>query len=70
MKNSKRWIALLLALLLCASLCGCTELETMRANHAVWQEDGSILWDGVVYRELANVPDELLAKVIDAINGN
>lgn len=58
MKKSKRWIALLLALLLCASLCGCQELEDMRANHAVWQEDGTILWDGVVYRELADVPEE------------
>lgn len=58
MKKSKRWIALLLALLLCASLCGCQELEDMRANHAVWQEDGTILWNGVVYRELADVPEE------------
>jgi hypothetical protein len=58
MKKSKRWIALLLALLLCTSLCGCRELEDMRATHAVWQEDGTILWDGVVYRELQNVPEE------------
>lgn len=52
MKKWKRWIAVALATLLCFSLCGCSELEQMRAEHAVWQEDGSILWNGAVYREL------------------
>ena len=58
MNKGKRRIALLLALILCLPLCGCVDLENMRANHAVWQEDGTILWDGVVYRELADVPEE------------
>ena len=52
MKTSKRWIALFVALMLCLSLCGCQELDDMRATHAFWQEDGSILWNGNVYRQL------------------
>ena len=54
MKNWKRWLVLALATVLCLSLCGCDELEIMRANHAVWQEDGSVLWNGAVYRKLEN----------------
>ena len=52
MKKWKRWLVLALATVLCLSLCGCDELETMRAEHGVWQEDGSILWNGAVYRKL------------------
>lgn len=58
MRSTKRWIALALAVLMCLSLCGCQALEDMRAAHAVWQEDGSILWNGQVYRPLENVPEE------------
>ena len=54
MKKFKRWIALLVAVLMCASLCGCQMLDNMRANHAVWQEDGTILWNGATYRKLEN----------------
>ena len=50
MKTRKRWIALLAALMMCLSLCGCQELDDMRATHAFWQEDGSILWNGNVSR--------------------
>lgn len=59
MKKCKRWIAVLLVSLMCLSLCGCQELEDMRASHAIWQEDGSIKWNGNVYRLLENAPDEL-----------
>ena len=52
MKKWKRWIAIVLVSLLCLSLCGCQRLEDMRAVHAVWQEDGNILWDGNVYHKL------------------
>lgn len=52
MKKWKRWLAFVLATLLCLPLCGCQALEDMRAVHAVWQEDGSILWNGAVYRKL------------------
>lgn len=55
MKKWKRWLVLALATVLCLSLCGCEELEIMRSEHAVWQEDGSILWNGNVYRKLERV---------------
>lgn len=55
MKKWKRWLVLALATVLCLSLCGCDDLEVMRAEHGVWQEDGSILWNGAVYRKLENV---------------
>ena len=59
MKRYKRWIAALLVSLLCLSLCGCQKLEDMRAAHAVWREDGCILWNGAVYRQLKDVPENL-----------
>lgn len=57
MKKWKRAIAFALAMVLCLSLCGCSELENMRAAHAFWQEDGTILWEGNVYRKLDDVPE-------------
>lgn len=56
MKKCKRWIAVLLVVVLCLPLCSCQRLDEMRAAHAVWQEDGSIKWDGNVYRKLADSP--------------
>lgn len=61
MKKCKRWLAIVFVSLMCLSLCGCQELDDMRASHAVWQEDGTILWNGNVYRLLENAPDELQA---------
>lgn len=49
MKKCKRWIAVLLISVMCLSLCGCQDLEDMRAAHALLQEDGSILWNGDMY---------------------
>ena len=59
MKKCKRWITVLLISVMCLSLCGCQDLEDMRAAHARWQDDGSILWNGDTYRELENVPEEM-----------
>lgn len=59
MKKYKRWIAIALVFMLCLSLCGCQKLEDMRAVHATWQEDGTILWNGNVYRQIEDVPDTL-----------
>ena len=59
MRKCKRWIAVLLISVMCLSLCGCQDLEDMRAAHARWQDDGSILWNGDTYRELENVPEEM-----------
>ena len=55
MKRCKRMLALLLAVILGLSLCGCQRLDEMRANHGVWQEDGSILWNNAVYKRLPRV---------------
>ena len=52
MKRYMRWMAALVVLLLCVSLCGCAELKDMKAHHAVWLKDGSILWDGVEYKPI------------------
>lgn len=60
MKKAKRWTALLLMVLMCLSLCGCQNLEDMRAAHAFWQEDGSIKWNGNVYLPLTGVPEGFL----------
>ena len=49
MKQWKRIVALLLSLLLCLSLCSCMELDAMRAQHALQQEDGTVLWDGKTF---------------------
>ena len=49
MKIAKRIVALLLSLLLCLSLCSCMELDAMRAQHALQQEDGTVLWDGKTF---------------------
>lgn len=59
MKKAKRLIAFFFTMLLCLSLCGCQDLEEMRAAHAFWQEDGSIKWNGDIYLPLEGVPEEL-----------
>lgn len=59
MKRMKRWTALLAALILCLSLCGCDHLDELRASHAVWQEDGTILWNGAVYKTLPDTYAEI-----------
>ena len=52
MKKCKRLLALMMAVLLCFSLCGCDALDEMRAQQAFWQLDGSILLGETVYRPL------------------
>lgn len=59
MKKTKRWIAFLLVFALCLPLCGCSNLDEMRAAHAFWQKDGSVLWNGNVYRLIEDVPEDL-----------
>ena len=58
MKKCKRWIAVLLISVMCLSLCGCQDLEDMRAAHALLQEDGSIKWNGNVYRLMTISPEK------------
>ena len=52
MKNRKRVLAMVLTLLFCLSLCSCSKLDEMQEMHAVWRKDGTILWNGAVYRPL------------------
>lgn len=59
MKKAKRLAVVLLTVLMCLSLCGCQNLEDMRAAHAFWQEDGSILWDGNVYQPLTTASEKM-----------
>ncbi len=59
MKKAKRVTALLLTVLMCLSLCGCQNLEDMRATQAFWQEDGSIKWNGYKYLPLEGVPENI-----------
>ena len=48
-------MSVLLVLTVCLSLCGCARLDEMKARHAVWQEDGAILWNDAVYKPLPAV---------------
>ncbi len=59
MKKTKRLLALLMAVLLCLSLCGCDRLDELRKMQGFWQEDGSILWNGHVYKRLPTVLDNI-----------
>ena len=57
MKKMKKIVAIFLAVWMCASLCGCRQLDEMRAIHAIVREDGTILWNDQVYLPLENVPE-------------
>lgn len=52
MKKTTRLFALLMAILLCLSLTGCKALDELREAQGFWQADGSISWDGNVYKLL------------------
>lgn len=52
MKRVKQVLCVLLAVGLCLGLCGCNALDEAKANHALWQADGSIRMNGHTYRLL------------------
>ncbi len=52
MKQIKRLIALVVAVLLICSLSGCRTLDDMRENHAFWGEGGSIMLGDYIYYPL------------------
>lgn len=63
MKRIWRTVALIAALLmLCGCLCGCDELDAMRARQATWNADGTITWGDKIYRE---IPDHYLLSMIE-----
>lgn len=51
-KNLKRFSVLLLTLSLLFALCGCDALDEMRQRQAFVNEDGTITWQGNIYKEL------------------
>ena len=57
-KTVKRIILLLTIFSLSLCLCGCDALDKMRQNQGFWGENGEILWNGAVYKELPS--DEYL----------
>lgn len=59
MKRYTRWVAAVTVLLLCLSLCSCARLDELKARHAVWQEDGTILWNDAVYKPLPDMGEEV-----------
>lgn len=53
MKKTKKMICILcLICLLLPLLCGCKKLDEMRTKQAFYDENGNILWNGAVYKQL------------------
>ncbi len=52
----KRALALCLACLLIAGLCGCSALDEMRQNQATMLENGDISWNDTIYKPLPKNP--------------
>ncbi len=48
-KILQKTVLILVVCVLCVSLGGCGALEEMRARHAKWGENGSVLYDGTEY---------------------
>ena len=52
MKKWVRIIALFLTIFLCLPLTGCNALDEMRQQQGIWQDDGTIIWNGSEYKWL------------------
>ena len=59
----KKALALCLTVLMLTALCGCNALDDLRATQGLLQDDGTILWNGVVYKTLP--ASELLNPQLD-----
>ena len=68
MKKMKRVVALALAVALCLSLCGCRELDEMKARHATWMENGNILWNDHAYVPLYTTEGSVTYEHADDLN--
>ncbi len=64
MNKIKRIVLLLVAVLMCLSLCSCKELNERRDHHVLMQEDDTLLWKGQVYRPLP-WPDEMREFMVE-----
>ena len=51
-KTKKIFCILCLICLLLPLLCGCKALDEARKNQAFFDEEGNILWNGAVYKQL------------------
>ncbi len=51
-KNLKLGLVFLIAAAMLLCLCGCSALDEMRKNQAFYDEEGNILWNGAVYKQL------------------
>lgn len=68
MKKMKRVLALVLTFVLCLSLCGCRQLNDMKAHHATWMENGNILWNGYTYIPLYSTDEAFYYEYADDLN--
>lgn len=68
MKKMKRVLALVLTFVLCLSLCGCRQLDDMKAHHATWMENGNILWNGYTYIPLYSTDEAFYYEYADDLN--
>lgn len=70
MKKLKRLLALVMAFALCLSLCGCRQLDELKARHATWMEDGNILWNDYIYLPLYNTYEQSDYAYVEELNFN
>ncbi len=68
MKKMKRVLAVVCAFVLCLSLCGCRELDEMKANHATWMENGYILWNDYTYIPLYSTDEAVYYEYVEDLN--
>lgn len=68
MKKMKRILAVVLSVVLCLSLCGCRELDEMKANHATWMENGNIQWNGHTYIPLYSTDEMVYYEYVEDLN--
>lgn len=68
MKKAKRIWALVLTVILCVSLCGCQDLDDMKARQATWMENGHILWNGYEYLPLSESAYGMYYNYTDDLN--
>ena len=65
MKKTTRYMLVILSLLLlCVTMTACNPVPEMRKNHATWNEDDSISYNGKTYRQLP--PHDTFSPIIDA----
>lgn len=67
MMKLKRCVAVLTAVMLCLSLCGCAELDKMQAAHGIWVDAKTIAWNGYTYILLEGYWTDLNTGCFDSV---